>query len=187
LAGGVFARLDPTSDSTALTATDYRVEIPVTYGCGPLHAKLAYYHISSHLGDEYMLEVVDFNRINYRRDGLLLGLGYYWTDALRVYGELGIAPEYGGGAEPLEFQLGVDYSPIQTGFRGSPFWAVNLHSRQEVDFSGNFVAQLGWQWTSSGRGGTARTGLQYYAGKNEQYSFFDQSENRLGFGLWVDF
>lgn len=187
LAGAVFARLDPTGDSTPLIATDYRADIPITYGCGPLHVKLAYYHISSHLGDEYMLTASSFNRINYHRDALALGIGYYWTDALRFYGEAGIAGEAGGGAEPLEFQMGIDYSPIQTGHCGSLFWAVNAHAREEVDFGGNFVAQLGWQWRSSGRGGVFRTGLQYYTGKNEQYSFYDQSENRLGYGIWIDF
>ncbi len=187
LAGAVFARLDPTADSTPLVATDYRADIPITYGCGPLHVKLAYYHISSHLGDEYMLTASSFNRINYHRDALAFGVGYYYTDALRIYGEVGGAPESGGGAKPWEFQVGVDYSPLHTGLRGSPFWAVNAHSREDVGFGGNFVAQLGWQWRRTGRGGWCRMGMQYYTGKNEQYSFFDQNESRLGYGLWVDF
>jgi hypothetical protein len=186
IAGAVFARLDPKGDSSPLIATDYRLELPITYGRGPLHVKFGYYHISSHLGDEYMLRAASFNRINYHRDALQLGVGFYCTDALRIYGEIGWALE-AAEAEPLELQFGAEYSPTYTGFRGSPFWALNGHLREEVGFGGNFVAQAGWQWRRAAKGGVFRTGLQYYTGKNEQYEFFEESESRLGYGLWVDF
>jgi hypothetical protein len=185
--GGVFTRLDPNAYSTPLIAADFRLGIPLTFGHGPWHFKFGYYHISSHLGDEYMLVVDEFHRINYARDALALGIGYYCTDALRVYGEMGYAPSAVGGAEPWEFQWGVDYSPINTGYRGSLFWALNGHLRQDVDYDGNFVAQLGWQWRRRRSGGVFRLGMQYYTGKNEQYEFYTESESRLGCGLWLDF
>ena len=185
--GGVFARLDPNAFSTPLVAADFRMGLPFTYGRGPWHFKLAYYHISSHLGDEFLLQNPGFPRINYVRDGVALGAGCYWTDALRVYGEVGYAVGAGGGAEPMEFQFGADFSPPHTTIWGSPFAAVNTHLRQEVDFGGNFVAQLGWQWRNGGSGRASRLGLQYYNGKNEQYEFFDDFERKLGLGLWVDY
>ena len=55
--GGVFPRLDPNGLSTPLIADDFRFGIPVTYGGDRWEFKVAYYHISSHLGDEYILEV----------------------------------------------------------------------------------------------------------------------------------
>jgi len=185
--GGVFARLDPNAFSTPLIAADFRMGLPFTYAQGPWHFKLAYYHISSHLGDEFLLENPGFTRINYVRDGVALGAGCHWTDAVRVYGEVGYAVGAGGGAEPMEFQFGADFSPPHTAIWGSPFAAVNTHLRQEVDFGGNFVAQLGWQWRNGGSGRASRLGLQYYNGKNEQYEFFDDFERKLGLGLWVDY
>ncbi len=187
LEGAVFARVDPVGDSNPLIATDFRVGIPLTYGRGPWHFKLGYYHISSHLGDEYLLLNPGLQRINYVRDGIALGAGCYWTDALRVYGEVGCAIGANGGAEPMEFQFGADYSPPHTSVWGSPFAAINIHLRQEVDFGGNVVAQVGWQWRQGASGRSSRLGLQYFNGKHEQYQFFNEFESRLGFGFWVDY
>ena len=185
--GAVFPRLDPVGDSTPLIAVDFRAGVPLTYGCGPLHIKLEYYHISSHLGDEFMLDNPDVVRINYSRDTLAFGLGYYWTEALRLYGEAGFAPSAVGGAEAWDFQFGADFSPPYTSHRGSPFAAVNVHSREDVKYNGNFVAQVGWQWRRRPSGGVFRLGLQYYTGKNEQYEFYKDTESRFGYGLWCDY
>jgi len=185
--GGAFPRLDPVAESNPLMAVDFRAGFPLTYGCGPWHFKLAYYHISSHLGDEFLLVNPGFPRINYTRDGLALGAGYYWNDALRLYAEVGCAPGAVGGAEPWEFQFGADYTPPHTTTWGSPFTAVNAHLREEVSFGGNVVVQLGWQWREGTSGRLSRLGLQYYNGMNEQYEFFDDYESKLGFGIWVDY
>jgi len=185
--GGVFPRLDPDAESNPLISADFRAGFPVTYGRGPWHFKIAYYHISAHLGDEFLLENPGFPRINFTRDGLALGAGYYWTDALRLYGEVGCTPGSMGGAETWEFQFGADFSPPHTTMWGSPFAAVNGHLREEVDYGGNLVVQLGWQWRQGANGRLSRLGLQYYNGKSEQYEFFDDYENKLGFGLWVDY
>jgi hypothetical protein len=187
LEGAVFPRLDPNGVSTPLIATDYRAGIPLTYGRGPMHWKFAIYHISSHLGDEFLLSNPDYPRINYCRDALALGAGYYCTDALRVYGEVGYAFSPVDGAEPWEVQFGADLSPPHTDVTGSPFAAVNVHLREEVNFGGNFVVQIGWQWRQGENGRMFRLGVQYYNGMSDQYEFFDDYESKIGGGIWVDY
>jgi hypothetical protein len=187
LEGAVFPRLDPNAYSTPLIAADFRAGVPVTYGRGPLHVKIAYYHISSHLGDEFLLLNPDFPRINYSRDAVVIGGGYYCTDALRLYGEVGYALSAVGGAEPWELQFGADFSPPHTPDYGSPFAAVNAHLRQDVGFGGHFVAQAGWQFRQGGNGRLLRLGLQYFNGKNEQYEFLNDFEHKLGGGIWFDY
>jgi len=184
--GGVFPRLDPDGVSTPLIAADFRAGIPLTYGRGPSHWKFGYYHISSHLGDEFLL-ATGFPRINYVRDSLVLGAGYYCTDALRVYGEVGYAFSPVDGAEPWEVQFGADLSPPNTDIKGSPFAAVNAHLREEVSFGGNWVAQMGWQWRQGANGRMFRLGAQYFNGMSEQYEFFDDYESKVGGGLWIDY
>ena len=44
------------SDEEDLIAADFRAGLPITYGIGRWQSKFAYYHLSSHLGDEYMLK-----------------------------------------------------------------------------------------------------------------------------------
>jgi len=37
-------------------ATDFRFGVPLTYGEGPWRTKFGFYHLSSHVGDEYLLK-----------------------------------------------------------------------------------------------------------------------------------
>lgn len=185
--GAVFLRQDLEIDLDVVSM-DFRAGLPLTYGIGRYQTKFAYYHLSSHLGDEYMESNPTVTRINFARDVLVWGHSYNLTDDLRVYGEAGWAFYSDGGSDPWEFQFGAEYSPAcRVGPRGSPFVAVNAHLRQEVDFGGNFVAQAGWQWRRRVGGGRFRVGAHYYNGKSPQYEFFNDFERQLGVGLWYDF
>jgi hypothetical protein len=185
--GAVFPRIDLENDLDLVSA-DFRYGIPLTLGLGRFQTKLAYYHLSSHLGDEYMLRFPQAPRINYSRNVLVWGNSFYLTEDLRLYAEAGWAMYTDGGTEPWEFQFGIDYSPLcpNWGLRGAPFVAINAHLREEVDFGGNLVVQTGWQWR--GRNGhLLRMGMHYCTGKSEQFEFFRRNEDKLGLGLWYDF
>ncbi|HEY1601551.1 MAG TPA: DUF1207 domain-containing protein [Pirellulales bacterium] len=169
-------------------STDFRVGVPLTYGIGPVQFKFEVYHLSSHLGDEFMLSHPTVQRINYSRNALVFGTSYYATDNIRLYGEVGWAFYADGGSEPWELQFGAEYSPIYApSFRGSPFAAINGHLRQEVAFGGALTVQVGWQWLNGGTGTRVRAGFQYLNGKNEQYQFFNQYVQQFGFGIWYDY
>lgn len=168
-------------------AVDFRAGVPLTYGVGPHRWKFGYYHLSSHVGDEFLLKNPGFTRMNYSRDVLVLGYAYYLTDMLRIYGEAGWA-FYSDVCKEWEFQFGLDYSPAgPTGIYGAPFWAVNGHLRQEIDFSGVFTAQVGWAWKSDFSTAMLRTGLHYLNGQSNQLSFYNTHEHQIGWGLWYDF
>jgi hypothetical protein len=186
LEGAGFPRLD-LEEERDLVAVDFRAGVPITYGNGPHRTKFAYYHLSSHLGDEFLLKNPTVTRYNYSRDVLVLGQSYYLTPDWRIYGEAGWA-FYSDVSGEWEFQFGVDYSPIADwGFRCSPFVAFNAHLREEVDFGGNLVAQVGWQWRQAESGHLFRLGLEYFNGKSDQFEFFDRFENKIGLALWYDY
>ena len=171
-----------------LMATDFRFGIPVTYGRGRYQTKMGYYHLSSHLGDEFMLIHPEAPRINYVRDAILWGNSYYWSDDVRLYAEAAYAAGNDGGAEPWEFQFGIDYSPDRPGRpAGAPFFAINSHLRQDITLGGNLVVQTGWQWKSAVAGQLFRMGMQYFAGKSDQFEFFNRYEEKIGLGIWYDF
>ena len=185
--GAAFPRLDP-EEEFDVVATDFRFGIPLTYGEGPYQTKFAYYHLSSHLGDEFLIKNPMFNRINYVRDSFVWGHSYYWTNDLRLYFELEYSFNTDGGAEPLACQFGADFSPAYpTGLRGAPFAAVNAYLREEFDFGGHFVAQAGWQWRGYHRSHLMRAGVQYLAGKSPQFEFFGRNEEQFGVALWYDY
>lgn len=184
--GSAQVRLDIPNDVN-LRSTDYRAGLPITYGIGKHRWKLAYYHLSSHVGDEFLGKNMDFVRLNYSRDVFVLGYAHYLRPKLRAYVEAGWA-FYSKESEPWEFQFGVDYAPCgPTGLRGAPFFALNGALRQEVDFGGALTAQAGWAWRGSEASNMLRAGLHYYNGKSNQFSFFDEHEEQIGAGLWYDF
>ena len=188
LEGAALARVSPSEASAPLQATDYRIGIQWTKRTGPIAYKAGYYHISSHAGDEYLIANPTFKRINYVRDSLVFGVTRDVIPDAQVYGEIGYAIGADGGAEPLEFQFGAQYNPIRdTGLRGAPFAAVNVHLRQEVDFGGGINVMAGWRWRNAENGRLLRVGLQYYNGKSIQYEFFDQSQQLIGYGVWFDY
>lgn len=184
--GAAYPRIDLENDRDLVSA-DFRFGIPLTVRRGPWEAKFGSYHLSSHLGDEYMLRYPGCSRINYVWDGLVLGLAVNLNPNLRVYSEAGWAFSSDGGCKPWQFQFGADFSPAEpTGPGGAPFLAVNTHLREENDFGGNFTLQTGWQWR--GRGGPLlRFGLQYFNGFSEQAQFYQTFEELIGLGLWYDY
>ncbi len=80
--GAAFVRMNLEHDRD-VDGEDFRFGVPLTVRRGPWQGKFGYYHLSSHLGDEYMVRNQTFDRINYVRDCLLLGVGYFLTPDIR--------------------------------------------------------------------------------------------------------
>jgi hypothetical protein len=188
LLGGANLRQNTDTYDWDMTGTDYRYDIPLTYRRGSHAWKFGFYHVSSHMGDEFLNYHPSIARIDYYRNSLYLGYSYYVTPEFRVYGEIDYAIRH-DFSEPWHLQFGFDWGPVQpTGVRGAPFLAINGHLREELGFGGNVSAQAGWAWKGKGLGaGTLRTGLHYYNGGSPQFSFYRESEQQLGWGLWYDF
>ena len=184
--GAGLVRLDRDS-AEDVAATDYRFGVPITWGDSIHQVKLAYYHLSSHVGDEFLLNHPGFQRFNYSRDVIVWGESLYPTENFRLYGEIGYA-FYNDVCDPWELQFGFDYGPNdRTGARGAPFAAFNAHLREEVNYGGNLVVQAGWAWRRSPATGMYRVGVEYYNGKDDQFSFFNQSVEKIGLGMWYDY
>ncbi|MEW4561239.1 DUF1207 domain-containing protein [Bremerella sp. JC770] len=187
--GSAHVRLDIPEDVDVRSA-DFRAGTQLTwsYAANPRHrSRFGYYHLSSHLGDEFLLKNPDYNRLNYAHDLIVFGHSYYFTKKLRVYGEVGWA-FYHLVADTWEFQFGIEWAPNEaTGPWGEPFVAVGAHLREEVDYGGSFVVQAGWAWVGDIPGRTLRMGLHYHNGESTQNSFYDDFEQQIGFGIWYDF
>jgi len=168
-------------------SADFRFGVPLIYAEDTLQWKFAYYHLSSHVGDEFLLRNPTFQRINFSRDTLVAGVSYFPWPALRGYAEAGWAFYADEGSDAWEFQFGLDFSKSgPTGRAGTPFVAINAHLREEVDFGGNLVVQAGWLWRGP-HGRIVRTGLHYFNGKSNQFEFFNNFEQQLGFGVWQEY
>ncbi len=185
--GAAFPRLN-LDEAADVDATDFRFGIPLTWRQGPWQTKLAYYHLSSHVGDEFIERNPTFQRTNFSRNAFVLGTGFFVTPDFRLYAEADYGFSTDGGAEPWWFQFGFDYAPaFPTGFRGAPFIAANALLREEVDFGGTFTLMAGWAWRADKSGHLCRAGLQYSDGHTSQLEFQRNSEQLIGFGVWYDY
>ena len=190
LQGSALPRLNIEEDYD-VDAVDFTVGLPLTWRGGPWQTKLELRHLSAHLGDEFLLRNPGFPRLNYVRDSIVLGGGWFPTPDTRLYAEADYAFNTDGGAEEWHLQLGIDYAPQPVvhwlGWSGTPFAGVNGQLREETDFGGGVNVIAGWQLQGPLSGRLLRLGLQYYNGKSLQYSFFNEHEELLGVGLWYDY
>jgi len=169
-------------------ATDFRIGSVITWRRGATAVKGGIYHLSSHVGDEFLERNPTFVRRNFSRDALLIGVYHWLTDELSVYGEVAYGVRTDGGSEPFEFQFGAEYSsPAATDPHGAPFAAINVHGREEFDLGGGVNILAGWEWRGPTSNRRFRIGGQFYSGKELQYSFFDEDVTLVGAGIWYDF
>jgi len=186
--GAVFARVLPDEYSDMLAGSDYRAGLLGTNRFHGTAVKYGYYHISSHIGDEFLLANPAFNRINYVRDSVIVGVTQDLKYSTQIYGEIAYALGVGGGAEPLEFQFGAQYLPVaKSSLRGAPYIAANFHTREEFGFQTGFNTVAGWGWQGLQTRHRLRIGLQYYNGPSLQYQFLNQVENLYGGGIYFDY
>lgn len=68
-----------------LINTDFYVGIPITYASGPWSFRLRGYHISGHLGDEYMIDHPGVVRLNPSIEAVDLFASYQASEAIRLY------------------------------------------------------------------------------------------------------
>jgi hypothetical protein len=179
-----YPRLNLDQIKNSFVSTDFRVGSPLTLRGGRVALKLGYYHVSSHVGDEFLALNPEFIRINYVRDSFLAAVAYHLSTALRTYVEAGYAFYGSGGAEPWELQFGAEYRPALEGREyGSPYLAVHGHLREEFDFGGSVNAAAGWELSGPLSDRRMRLGVRYFRGKTSQYSFFDEHEELFGLTL----
>ena len=185
--GGAQTRVDPQRKSD-LEAVDFRFGILSTWRFGSNAFKAGYYHLSTHIGDEYLIRNPGFIRVNYVRDSAIIG----WTHDLnidsQVYGEVAYAAGAEGGAKPLELQYGYQYTPMRAnGLKGAPYFGINGHTRQDFNWITSINTVAGWQWQGAETNHRFRIGLQYYTGPALQWEFVGRNETLCGGGLWFDY
>lgn len=187
LEGATITRLDPQS-SMDVESVDYRFGLLWTARKQNVTFKFGYFHVSSHVGDEFQLNNPTYERVNFVRESLVMGASVQATPEIRYYGEVAWASIISGGAKPWQLQMGAEYAAISGRPEdGAPFSAVNVHLREEVDFAASLTVMTGWQWTGPESGRAFRLGLQYFNGPSSQFQFFRRYDNQLGIGMWFDY
>jgi len=184
LEGGVFALFNLDERSKDLVNADYILGIPFMYRKNSFSAKARIYHQSSHLGDEFIINNPDVERVNLSFEELELLGSYDFYDFRVIVGTARILHSE-PNLEPWSVKGGLEFrSPDILG--DFDFLASSIVSASE---------ELSWNVSQSYKAGLAlqKSGnrelqlmLQYYNGFSQNGQFFEEGIEYFGFGLFLD-
>lgn len=179
--GALWAVFSPSQESAPLVNADYYGGIAFTYCYDNWALRLRAFHISSHIGDEFLLMNPHFGRMNPSSEYIDLFGSYDLTNEIRLYGGLGwifaqdesfhCSPFY--GAVGLEMRLqsfgGIDWCQM---LYATPFYG--MHFRFSKDFKHHVDATyvLGYEWGKfTGMARKVRVYLEYHDGYSVEGQF----------------
>ena len=176
LHGGVFSRFDLAGPDQTLVEVHYRLGFLLRARLGAVAARAEVYHVSSHLGDEYLLDT-GTQPISTSREGLeILLQGSPWP-GLTVYGGAGTLLRTSQDFDRLSLRAGADWeSSSDAGAR--LYASVDVFGWAEVAWAPAVAAEFG---AALGRG--ARLGVVVGAGPSRAEQFFRASERLLGVSI----
>lgn len=189
--GALWAVFAPLKEESPLVNTDYYIGVPLTYRCGRWQYRLRGYHISSHLGDEFLLMNPNFKRVNPSAEYLDFWISHYFTDEIRFYGGLGYIVHYDSSFKCKRFfgDFGLEVRIPRLGFVdttqqvfGTPIFAMHLRHREEFDKHVDMTYVLGYEWGKlCGLCRNLRIYAEYHNGYSAEGQFCWLPTNYLGF------
>lgn len=185
---------NPNHEISELVTTDYLVGIPLSYAIDRWSFRFRIYHISSHLGDEFLVNHPGYDRKNPSMEAIDLFTSYQITDGIRVYFGPGwvIHSDDTYHLDPFYFEYGGEFrmfghSDYYHRIYGTPFLAVFLRNWQACHFQFDGNVLVGYEWSKlQGVGRKVRVYLQFFKGYSEG-QFFKERTAYAGAGFSYGF
>lgn len=171
-----------TADQFAeLMNSDFYAGLPLTYAMDSWSFRLRVYHISSHLGDEFLVnhpEAID-GRVNPSKEVLDFVASYQLTSSIRVYAGPGwvMHSDKTYTVKPWHFMYGLEcrfvgFRSDYHGLYGQPFLAMFFKNDQEYDWEVETSYAIGYEWSKlQGIGRKVRLYLSYHHGHSLEGQF----------------
>jgi len=155
LEGALWAVFDPLEYSSPLVNADYYGGVPITYAIDTWEFRLRLFHISSHLGDEFLLNHPGYDRRNASAEYIDFFVSHDFTQEIRVYAGLGymVGQDDEFIMEPFYSAIGAELRLLRLGFidrcdrlYGCPIYG--MHFRQNGSFKHHIDATyiLGYEF-----------------------------------------
>ena len=167
----------------ALINTDFMIggELVKTYNNGSL--RLKYYHRSTHLGDEFIIDNPEFveNRLNLSYEALDL---LYYRNINRWGAYLGgsvIVRSEPGSLESFQAQVGTQYRGEKSNWY-TPIFGLDVKSWEASNWHANVSIKAGFE-IDGVFDRPLQFMLEYYDGKSPYGQFFDEDLSFFGFSI----
>ncbi len=183
----------PKHESCELVNTDFLVGIPVTYAFDRWSFRFRIYHISSHLGDEFLCNHRKYikKRKNPSMEAIDFFTSYQFSSHLRGYFGPGVVfhsdPSF--KIKPLYVEYGLELRLLGSKLYyhrlyGTPFFAVHLENWQQRHWDLDMTYKLGYEISKlQGIGRKMRIYIDYHHGFSYEGQFFNERTQygELGF------
>ncbi len=135
-------------DASTLLNADYYFAFPTTYVYKNFAIQFRPWHLSSHLGDEFIILYPEIARRNVSNEGIDIYASYYIIPQVRIYGGIGCIYHSFKGAkfDPFYMEYGVEIRPfgpirIARAFIFQPFVTAHMRNTQNNRFAinGNYA------------------------------------------------
>ena len=180
---------------TELVNTDFYVGIPITYAVNQWAFRFRIYHISSHLGDEFMVNHPHFQRVNPSYEVIDFFTSYQANDIFRLYIGPGVIL-HSDRSFPMK-HLYLEYG-VEARFGGQKmhyhklygtfFAAAHLRHWQRLHYKPDGTYVLGYEWSKlQGVGRKIRIMGEFHHGYSLEGQFFRKHTHygsiRLAYGF----
>lgn len=172
--GDVWALFNPLHESSPLIDADYYVGFPITWAYENWAIRFRGYHISTHIGDEFLLDHPHFRRKNPSIEAFDLYVSNQFTRDIRLYGGLGYV-----ACQDNSYRVGKCYAAVGMELRvfeisyydncnrlyGVPIFGMHFYYQSHFKSHINSTYVLGYEWGKlSGLRHRMRVYLEYHDG-----------------------
>lgn len=188
VAGGLFAQFNLDAASFDLINADYMIGIPITYRRGDFSMRLRFYHQSSHLGDEFLLNT-NPDRVNLSYESLEAIFSYDWRQWRGYVGGEYLVHREPEDLDPAMWHAGAEFRG-ETPVLGTGRWigGLDLKSYEEHDWSVNTSLKVGWEFGKPGPGRRHMRWLfEVYKGFSPHGQFYNDRIRYLGTSINLGF
>ncbi len=151
---GIFAVFDLGNPQACMVNTDFFVAFMLTYAVNKWSYRFRLWHLSSHLGDEFLISNPGFDRRNLSDEAVDLFVSYQLNPAIRLYFGIGdiVARDHEFPEQPFYFEWGSEIRAFGMRDRFNrlyvqPFFAMHFRSWEEHDFDIDQTYAWGIEWS----------------------------------------
>lgn len=153
--GCVWAIFKQTAESAPLVNADYYIAFPFVYRNGCWGYRVRFYHISSHIGDEFLLSNPNFDRRNASSEFMDFYVSYDPCRTLRFFGGIGaiVRSDESFRRKEIYLEYGAEAEFPQWGFYhersrliGEPFIAAHIRHAAEHRYRFDHTYVAGYQF-----------------------------------------
>lgn len=164
---------------TELANTDYFVALTLAYAHDRWSSRYRFYHISSHLGDEFLVNHPGYPRVNPSMEAMDIFVSYQALFGVRLYGGFGWIFHWDDSypLKPLYIAYGAEFRFLGTRFLkqslyGTFFIAGYIQNYQYQHWNFDETVVAGYEWSKlQGIGRKVRVYFQYHHGYSAEGQF----------------